>query len=207
VRDSAAELALGVLDGEARAETLAHIDRCAGCRTAVHELAEVADSVVLLAREAEPPRGFETRVAQGLVVSERRIRWRTARLVAVAAAAAVILSVVTVRVVDQARAPDGEPAVATVPMVGENGATVGQVDVVDSGTFASLALSVDYAVPDGAYRVVLAPDAEARRVLGSMSVSGGRGVWLGTTPQPGRGALELVDDDGATPCSARLPTG
>jgi len=206
VRELAPEFALGVLDGDARADVVAHIDRCVGCRTLVTELSETADAIVLLAPEAEPPPGFERRVVARLTDGRRRTRWRTTKLVALVAAAAVILSVVTVRVIDSARTGDAPAAVATVPMVGAHGTTVGQVDVVHAGRTVSLALSVDYALPDGVYRVALAPRSTPREVLGTMTVRDGKGVWAGTGPVDGQPTdLELVDDAGNVPCSARLP--
>ena len=133
VREVAPEFALGVLDGEQRSEVLLHLDHCTACQRQVGELSETADSLVLLAPEAEPPAGFERRVLAAMDDSVRRRRWRTARLVAVTAAAAVIISVVTVRIVDQAREPSvpiAASAAQTVPMVGDNGTKVGRVDVV-----------------------------------------------------------------------------
>jgi hypothetical protein len=170
-------------------------------------MAEAADSIVLLGPEAEPPRGFERRVLAELTDSRRRTRWRTTKLVAFVAAAAVILSVVTVRVVDGSRVPESAtPAVETVPMVGVDGTTVGRVDVVDNGTTASLAVNVDAAPTDGAYRVVLAPETNPRQVLGTMTVADGRGAWAGTAPVDDQPAdIELLDDAGEVPCTATLP--
>lgn len=208
-RDLAPEFCLGVLDGAGRADVVDHIDRCAACRTVVAEMAEAADSIVLLAPEAEPPRGFERRVLAQLTDSRRRTRWRTTKLVAFVAAAAVILSVVTVRVVDGSRVPGpATPAVETVPMVGVDGTTVGRVDVVDNGTIASLAVNVDAALADGVYRVVLAPETTPRQVLGTLTVADGRGAWAGTASVDDQPAdIELLDDAGEVPCSATLPAG
>lgn len=208
VRELAPELALGVLDGEARADVVQHLERCPSCRTMVSELSETADSLVLLAPEAEPPPGFERRVVAQLTGGVRRGRWRTAKLVAAVAAAAVILSIVTVRVIDNARS-DGSstPAVQAVAMVGADGIRVGEVEIVGDGESADLALSVDYALADGRYRVVLAPDRGARQVLGTMTVTGGHGTWSGAATLGDRAAtLELVDDAGDVPCSATLPS-
>ena len=208
VRELAPELALGVLDGEARADVVQHLERCAGCRATVTELSETADSMVLLAPEAEPPPGFERRVVAHLTGDVRRSRGRTAKLGAAVAAAAVILSVVTVRVIDGARSDGGSPAaVRTVAMIGADGSRVGRVEVIGDGDPAELALSVDYALADGAYRVVLAPEQGARRVLGTITVTGGHGTWSGPATIGDRPAdLELVDDAGEVPCSANLPS-
>jgi predicted anti-sigma-YlaC factor YlaD len=208
VRDVAPEFAFGVLDGAARAEVVHHLDHCPACRTLVSELAETADSVVLLAPEAEPPPGFERRVVGAIVGGERQRRWRTVKLVAAVAAAAVIVSVVTVRVIDRSRAPadSAAPVVATVAMIGGGGLRVGQVQMVDDGALASLVLTVDYALGDGGYRVVLDPEGGGRQVLGTIDVTGGRGSWsgsarLGDEPTD----LALVDAAGAVQCAATLP--
>jgi hypothetical protein len=57
------ELAIGTLDGSERASALVHLETCPGCRRFVDELAAVADNILLLAPEAEPPIGFESRTA------------------------------------------------------------------------------------------------------------------------------------------------
>jgi hypothetical protein len=57
-----AELALGLLTGPDRATGLAHLAGCPSCREQVDELARVADRLLLLAPEAEPPAGFESKV-------------------------------------------------------------------------------------------------------------------------------------------------
>lgn len=209
VRDAAPELALGVLDGEARADVVAHLDGCPGCRAHTVELSEAADALVLLAPGAEPPPGFEARVLDAMLGSERRRRWRTVKLVAAATAAAVILSVATVRIVDQARtpvAPVAAPAVETVPMVAADGVRVGSVDVVGDGPTVSLLVALDAMLPDGRYRLVVDPEQGVERGLGSMQVVGGRGMWSGTTELAGRSALQLLDGTGRVRATAELPT-
>jgi len=61
-RDLAPDLALGLLPGAERARLLAHLADCAACEALVTELAEVADSLLLLAPGADPPPGFESAV-------------------------------------------------------------------------------------------------------------------------------------------------
>src|SRR4051794_36925075 len=88
----APELALATLPGRERAAALAHLDRCAECRTAVEELSDAADALLLLAPEAEPPAGFAGRVLSG-VGRPRRSR-RPAAVRALAAAAMTLTLVV-----------------------------------------------------------------------------------------------------------------
>jgi hypothetical protein len=66
LREIGAELALGVLPGRERAEAVAHLDRCADCRESVRQLTLVGDRLIGLLPDAEPPPGFETRVARSL---------------------------------------------------------------------------------------------------------------------------------------------
>jgi hypothetical protein len=57
-----AELAFGSLHGNERAALLEHVSFCADCRAHLRDLETVADTLLLLAPEAEVPVGFEQRV-------------------------------------------------------------------------------------------------------------------------------------------------
>ena len=92
-RQLAAELALGIADGAERARALDHLADCADCRRAVAELSEVADDLLLLAPEHEPPLGFESRVLAQIAPPARRApRWRRPLLVLAPAAAAAAVA-------------------------------------------------------------------------------------------------------------------
>lgn len=207
VRDAAPEMALGVLDAEVRSEVLVHLDACVACRRLVRDLSETADSLVLVAPEAEPSAGFERRVLGAVDDSARQRGWRTVKLLAVTAAAAMIVSVVAVRVIDRVREPATPTAstVQRVSMVGDDGQKVGRVDVVADGELASLDLAVDYALPDGRYQVVLESASTRRQPLGVVDVVNSQGSWSGTARVSGAAVLSLVDDSGRTRCSAALP--
>jgi hypothetical protein len=76
LREVAPELALGVLVGAERAQALAHLAGCAECRQVVEQMSGTADSLLLLAAEAEPPLGFESRVLARLASDQpRRHPW------------------------------------------------------------------------------------------------------------------------------------
>jgi hypothetical protein len=97
-RRLAAELALGIADGADRAQALRHIADCAECRRVVEELSEVADELLTLAPEREPPNGFESRVLTRLQpppsTAPRHVRpWRRALVLLAPAAAAAALAV------------------------------------------------------------------------------------------------------------------
>ena len=104
IRDLTAELALGIADGEERAEALRHLSTCAECRREVEQLSQVADELLLLAPVQEPPAGFESRVveAMGLERRPRRRRWfspsRLAPRLGPALAAAAVTAAVLIGV-------------------------------------------------------------------------------------------------------------
>jgi hypothetical protein len=99
VRDLAAEVALGIADGEERAEALRHLSTCGECRRVVEELAQVTDEVLTLAPIQEPPAGFESRVGEALGLGRPRrrglARWVTPRWVATRVGPAVAAAAVT----------------------------------------------------------------------------------------------------------------
>ncbi len=64
--EEAPELALGLVFGRTRGAALAHLDRCAACRSMLDELAVVADALAGLAPDGEPSGGFTDRVVTGL---------------------------------------------------------------------------------------------------------------------------------------------
>jgi hypothetical protein len=111
-RELAAELALGILDGEQRAQALRHLAECPECQRAVEELTAVADELLMLAPEREPPAGFESRVlarlrpAPAAARPTRRRRRMLAPLAAAAAAAAIAAAVVLLTTSDDRRLAD-----------------------------------------------------------------------------------------------------
>lgn len=101
-RETLPELALGIADGEQRALALDHVADCSDCRRKLVELSSVADELIALAPQHEPPPGFENRVLGRLAVRHTRprpVRRRLRRLAfaaavpAVAAATALAMSV------------------------------------------------------------------------------------------------------------------
>jgi hypothetical protein len=107
-RELLAELALGIADGDDRARALAHVASCADCRRELESLANVADELLLLAPEREPPPGFESRVLAELelhgALRRRRPRWRRALApIGAAAAAAAVTAAILLNAFDDDR--------------------------------------------------------------------------------------------------------
>ena len=94
IRELAAELALGIADGEDRARVLEHVADCADCRREVESFSAVADELLVLAPEQEPQLGFELRVLCSLE-PPKTTRRHTARRFAVLAAAVLVAVGVT----------------------------------------------------------------------------------------------------------------
>jgi hypothetical protein len=129
LREMAPELALGVLVGAERGQALAHLALCAECRQFVDEMSEVADSLLLLAAEAEPPLGFESRVVARLAADHpRRHAWRW---VATAAAAVVLAAAATGIAVHHNDDRVGDRHVRTAALLGRTGKDAGDVYVMD----------------------------------------------------------------------------
>jgi hypothetical protein len=205
VREVAPDLALGLLDGEARANALEHVHRCPSCQAVVAELSGVADLLVQLAPEAEPPPGFERRVLDA-TRRDRRARRRWVTAIAAVAAAAAIGAIALVRIVDAGRSSERAAAGAlhTTPMRGANGLSVGRV-VTTEGSPATAIITVDYAVADGDYDLVLRSARGTSQTIGTMKVHDGHGAWRGSIDTKGAGAsLAMVDGQGTDVCHATL---
>jgi Putative zinc-finger len=87
-RELIAEVALGIADGAERARVLEHVDDCAECRRELERESAVADELLALAPEEEPPLGFELGVLRSIQPRSARRRRLLRPLPAVAAAVA-----------------------------------------------------------------------------------------------------------------------
>ncbi len=92
-REDLAEFALGLLSGRERARVLDHVASCAQCRSELESLSAVTDALVALSSPAEPPLGFESRLAERYRAESRRLPRRALRNVTIAAAALVLIAV------------------------------------------------------------------------------------------------------------------
>jgi Putative zinc-finger len=89
-RELLPELALGIADGEERARVLEHIEECASCRRELERHAVVADGLLELAPEEEPPPGFEVGVLRSIQPPSAQRRPLVRRLAFVGAVAAAV---------------------------------------------------------------------------------------------------------------------
>jgi anti-sigma factor RsiW len=128
VRERAPDLALDIVDGEERAELLAHLAACPGCRDEVRSLGAVADRLLRAVPPEEPPRGFEDRVLARLAEEPQPLAPRRSRLVLAGLGVAAALLVVVLVGAALLR-PGGDTRQAV--MVSADGQVVGQVTLTN----------------------------------------------------------------------------
>jgi predicted anti-sigma-YlaC factor YlaD len=201
MRDMAPELALGVLVGAERGEALAHLAGCAECRHLVDELSEAADALLLLAAEAEPSLGFESRVLARLAADQPRRRpWRW---IANAAAAALLAAAATGIVVHQVDGRSDDLHLRAAELQATTGTRTGDVYVME-GRPAWVFMSVTSAETGLSYMCELVfADGHVVRA-GKFTVADREG-WWGIAVKSGVDELRsvrLLAPDGTTIASA-----
>jgi Putative zinc-finger len=92
-RELLSEVALGIADGAERARALEHVADCADCRLELERQSALADGLLTLAPEQEPPIGFELGVLQAIQPPSPKRRWAIWRPLAVAAVVAAAVAV------------------------------------------------------------------------------------------------------------------
>lgn len=217
VRDLLPELALGSLDGATRADVLAHIGRCPGCRAEARALADVVDGLTALAPEVEPPSGFADGVLDAVRAEQqpRRApavtprRWRTRHLVAAAVVAAAVGVGATVAVAVTRDQPDRDVALnartlQVAPMVDTTDHTLGEA-YVSRGTDPWVLVDVAYGLGNDLYRLVGADASGWLLDIGALRSLNGRWAWAGRVDRiAALTELRIVDGSGNVVCRAAL---
>lgn len=217
LRALAPELALNAVTGTERADALAHLVGCGSCQEYVEELAAVADGLLLLAPEDEPPPGFESRVlarAAGRRVTRRR--WVVAGSIAAALVLAAGVGGAVARQLDRRQLGVNQDYVSAViglggrslraaPMVDTSGRKVGQVFVYD-GSPSWVYVSVDGWGADGAYTLEL-HGLPAGALSFPFTIAAGQGSMAHTASGDVSrlDTVRLVDERGHEFCRAVLP--
>lgn len=210
VRDVAEELGLGLIDAEVRAAALVHLQGCATCRPLVEEMARVADLLLLLAPEAEPPIGFEDRVlasvdafpASGGGAGGRARPW-------VAVAAAIVIAAGAGAAIG-ASLGAGDDAPVAAPSQSAllhtmDGRTAGFIDI-DDGDVTIVTVGLDYPEARGGYTVELVRGDGTRRAFGGLVAVGGKAskVWRVRESLRGVRRVDVKDERGITRCSSTI---
>jgi hypothetical protein len=196
-----AAAALDALDGAGRADVLDHVAGCVGCRAELRELVTVADGLLLLAPEAEPPPGFETRALARIAAGRPARGARSWRMVALAAAVVVAVAVPVGVLVH--RDSGARPGVVAARLVGTDGTAVGQVLV--SADPDRMVCVLDWAPAGERYRVSVRAGGQ-QTDLGTFTAAGPGQPW--GTSLPVRGStvrrVEIRDDGGTVRATADL---
>jgi hypothetical protein len=211
--DDLAELALGVLTGRARARSLAHVESCPRCAEELELLSRVADGVVQVAPDAEPPPGFERRLFERMGVADRppRRRLRPSRWVPAAvgvAAAALALALglsLSSTPSPTVTAPPHPHAVVSADLV-EHGEMVGHVAAFGGAT-PWLSMTLADSSARGTVDCVVVTDDGVVHHVGTFVARRGYGAWTAplhhVDPADLRSA-EVVSPSGAVIATAPL---
>ena len=180
--DDLAELALGALTGRPRAQALSHVESCPQCAEELEQLSRVADAIVQVAPEVEPPVGFEVRLFDRMGVSDRRRRFRPSRWVPaalVAAAAALALGL-------GLSLPSSGPTTATAAAhhgkaisadLVDNGAAVGHVVAV-GGTQPWMSMMLTDSTARGTVDCIVVTKDGVPHQVGTFVARQGYGAWV-----------------------------
>lgn len=214
-RELISELALGVADGADRARALEHVAECAGCRRELEMHSAIADELLVLAPEQEPPPGFELSVLRSIQPQAPRsasILRRLAVVAAVAGAVAITAGAMLLGSRDERRLAEHYRAT----LAQANGTYFGAVRLTDAAGRPGGVLFAYRGSPSWIL-VTVAPrhrasveraelvDRSGRRIpLGSFRVADG--AWGGSIPIDLRmvAAVHLVGRDGRSVLIADL---
>jgi hypothetical protein len=220
------ELALGTLSGRHRVAALEHVAVCARCEAEVEQLTIVADSLLRLAPEVEPPVGFEVRLFDRLGLSpdlsddepdepvpleaaRRRRRRPWATVVGAVAAAVVALAVgfgagwwASPGPTAPSTSASGSVHVAQL----ESSTQLSGQAITYASSPAWLLMTVDGPGATGnvTCKVRLANGTD--RTVGTFWIEQGYGSWAAPLPVPSSEvrSARLVDARGATLATARF---
>lgn len=209
LQDELAELALGILDGRRRSEVLEHVDSCPRCTATLEHLSNVADTLLLLGPEVEPPLGFELRLAQKLQAPakvHRPRRFRHARTLSAVAAALLVLGFgVGSLVAPRAHSNQVQAADLNTATLTSQGHALGQVSV-SPGDPAWVFMTIDNDGRSGRVRCQVTLADGAVETVGVFKLSGGYGSWGAPLRAPADQvrSARLVASNGTTMASARF---
>jgi Putative zinc-finger len=213
-RELLSEIALGIADGAERARLLEHVADCADCQRELERQSAIADGLLVLAPEEEPPLGFELRVLRSIQPPARRgsILRRLAVVAAVAAAVVVTAGGMLLGFRDDRRVADQYRAT----LAKAHGTYFGSVQLADAagkpggvlfayrGSPSWILVTVTPRHRASVERAELVDRSGRRIPLASFQLADG--VWGGSLPV-GLGdvaAVHLVGGDGRSALVAEL---
>jgi hypothetical protein len=206
----AAEVALGLLAGEERADALAHTETCPACRALVDDLARTADALVVAGPRVEPSAGFEQRVVTAIRQDSGaggRGRPRHRWIVSAVAAAVVVLGLAGAAYVGRLTAGTPTTEVAKATMLTADDVAAGTVYVVHGDLGLVFVDAPRWRHGDGDYYVRLGFDDGTTTQLEATSVEGAPGSYAASIDGSRQRVVEvaLVDSAGHVLCAAAVP--
>jgi Putative zinc-finger len=214
-RELISELALGIADGEERARVLEHVEDCPDCRRELERQSAVADSLLVLAPEQEPPPGFELDVLRSIrpPAPRRSILRPLAAVGAVAAAVAITVGAMLIgtrddrRLADQYRAAleEANGRYFSAAQLTDPAGRRGGVLFTYRGTPSWILVTVSTALRASVDRAELVDRGGNRIPLPSFRLADG--AWGGSIPVDLQdvAAVHLVGEDGRSVLVAELP--
>lgn len=221
---SLTEMALGSLSGRDRSIVLAHLEHCSRCTVLLEELAGVADALVQVAPEREPPVGFEVRLFDRVHEEDRREEQRKPepprrsgpRKAVLAVAAAVVAVAVgfgagwLAQPGGQGSAPStagSSGALLSAHLVTPHGEQAGQVMIYE-GSPSWAFMSVHDVSSSGWVDCQVVTTGGTTLNVGTFWLHGGYGAWGSSLPVRATDVrtARLVMPRGTVLASAQLPT-
>ena len=180
-----AEHTLGILDGRARAELLAHVEGCEECTAEMAELTATVDALLHVPAGAEPPVGFESRVIERIRASHPAVngRRRASPAWLSAAAAVVVLAFGVGWTLDHVTTSSPVQVVGTMEQrsLQAAGHDVGLVYAY-TGQPSWMFVTVNAPTAPDLVRCVVITKSGQRDFVGTFTLVGGKGDW--GTPLP-----------------------
>ncbi len=195
--DDLIEFALGTLSGRSRSLVLDHLETCAHCDAELESLAGVADAMLWLAPEAEPPLGFETRLIERYRSTDTRrvvTRRRRAGVFALAAVLVAVLGIGVAALVTN-HDPATNPSATSRPLTGRlmsDGSVIGQVSI-SAGSPSWMIMDVDAGKLSGLVWCEVTLTNGRTESVGKFTLVHGYGSWIAP-----------IKDSGSHVRSARL---
>lgn len=190
------ELAIGTVGEPERSELMAHASACPRCGEELRELAELADAMLELAPEIEPPLGFEERVVAAIRPQRpgRRRRWTL-----VVAAAAVIVAVLLAANLVAGGGRDGRQ---TAVMTTSSGARLGTVELSDERVIVTVERGGTW---PGQWFCELQDESGSWRRVGAWRAEDAvGGVWAAGVGSADAVAMRITNERGSVVASAEF---
>lgn len=211
IREELAELALGTLSGRSRSEGLDHVASCPTCAAELERLSIVADKLLQLAPEVEPPLGFELRLAEKLQIAApagRPRHFRRASALAVAAAVVALLGFGLGSVVAAGGGGNlNQSATAglTAANLTSHGIVLGKV-IISAGSPPWMFMTISGGTLSGQVKCNVTLAGGEVETLGVFKITGGYGAWDTPLRSPSDEvrSARLIAANGTVLASARL---